>query len=221
MPFDQVQHLSRADLVVVLRGGRITATGSYDDLLAAGHDFGELTHADEQARRVSCTWLTAILNYALSSGLKTLVHSTDSTLCKRRGHHQVSYFAWTTHFPMAAQETDSGTEPLAEEALRDAAHDGLLPAATMSALPDDVLDSAASAALERSDRVLPAAEAPPDLIDVSDLSPSCRQRLERHSCACLSRDTLKLYHPKRNSRIRGVHAAAACTTGSSTGGEPG
>ena len=58
-------------------------------------------------------------------------------------------------------------EPLAEEALRDAAHDGLLPAATMPALPDDVLDSAASAALERSDRTLPTPEALADFMEVS------------------------------------------------------
>jgi len=65
------------------------------------------------------------------------------------------------------QEADADDEPLAEEALRDAAHDGLLPAATMPALPDDVLDSAASAALERSDRMLPAPEALADFMEVS------------------------------------------------------
>ncbi len=50
----------------------------------------------------------------------------------------------------------------------------------MPALPDDVLDSAASAALERSDRTLPAPEALADVMEVSVVQVELQLTAARH-----------------------------------------
>lgn len=46
----QVQFLPQADLVVVMRGGRISHLGTYKELTASGVDFHQMKLADHQVR---------------------------------------------------------------------------------------------------------------------------------------------------------------------------
>ena len=43
----QVQHLPRADHVVVMKDGKIAASGTYEDLAAEGVEFGAYTSPQE------------------------------------------------------------------------------------------------------------------------------------------------------------------------------
>jgi ATP-binding cassette subfamily C (CFTR/MRP) protein 2 len=45
----QVEFLSPADLILVLRGGEIVQAGNYDELLQTGTDFSTLVHAHHEA----------------------------------------------------------------------------------------------------------------------------------------------------------------------------